>query len=99
LFRHKISIKKREKVVADSTFAGLGFGVAAFFGRAPNFIFSDEPTMTNQFHHLSQPLQLRHKTLRNRIVFGSHTAKWLLMACLVSVIVGIMKNVPAAVQV
>ncbi|MGB0505013.1 MAG: FAD-dependent oxidoreductase [Pikeienuella sp.] len=30
--------------------------------------------MTSQFPHLSQPLQLRHKTLRNRIVFGSHTA-------------------------
>ena len=26
------------------------------------------------FPHLFQPLQLRHKTLRNRIVFGAHTA-------------------------
>lgn len=30
--------------------------------------------MTNLFPALFQPLQLRHKTLRNRIVFGSHTA-------------------------
>lgn len=30
--------------------------------------------MTAQFPALFQPLQLRHKTLRNRIVFGSHTA-------------------------
>ncbi len=30
--------------------------------------------MTNHFPALFQPLQLRHKTLRNRIVFGSHTA-------------------------
>ena len=30
--------------------------------------------MSSQFSYLSQPLQLRHKTLRNRIVFGSHTA-------------------------
>jgi len=30
--------------------------------------------MTNQFPALFQPLQLRHKTLRNRIVFGAHTA-------------------------
>lgn len=27
-----------------------------------------------QFKSLFTPLQLRHKTLRNRIVFGSHTA-------------------------
>ncbi|MDE2384048.1 MAG: FAD-dependent oxidoreductase [Alphaproteobacteria bacterium] len=30
--------------------------------------------MTQPFPALFQPLQLRHKTLRNRIVFGSHTA-------------------------
>ena len=30
--------------------------------------------MSNQFPALFQPLQLRHKTLRNRIVFGAHTA-------------------------
>ncbi len=30
--------------------------------------------MPQQFPALFQPLQLRHKTLRNRIVFGSHTA-------------------------
>lgn len=30
--------------------------------------------MTHAFPALFQPLQLRHKTLRNRIVFGSHTA-------------------------
>lgn len=30
--------------------------------------------MSDQFPALFQPLQLRHKTLRNRIVFGSHTA-------------------------
>ena len=30
--------------------------------------------MSNPFPALFQPLQLRHKTLRNRIVFGSHTA-------------------------
>ncbi len=30
--------------------------------------------MSEQFPALFQPLQLRHKTLRNRIVFGSHTA-------------------------
>jgi len=30
--------------------------------------------MTTPFPHLFQPLRLRHKTLRNRIVFGSHTA-------------------------
>lgn len=30
--------------------------------------------MSQQFPALFQPLQLRHKTLRNRIVFGSHTA-------------------------
>ena len=30
--------------------------------------------MTNSFPALFQPLQLRHKTLRNRIIFGSHTA-------------------------
>ncbi|MFM8746472.1 MAG: FAD-dependent oxidoreductase [Aestuariivirga sp.] len=30
--------------------------------------------MSNHFPALFQPLQLRHKTLRNRIVFGSHTA-------------------------
>ncbi len=30
--------------------------------------------MSNQFPALFQPLQIRHKTLRNRIVFGSHTA-------------------------
>jgi len=30
--------------------------------------------MTHQFPALFLPLQLRHKTLRNRIVFGAHTA-------------------------
>jgi 2,4-dienoyl-CoA reductase-like NADH-dependent reductase (Old Yellow Enzyme family) len=30
--------------------------------------------MSNQFPALFKPLTLRHKTLRNRIVFGSHTA-------------------------
>lgn len=30
--------------------------------------------MSNQFPALFQPLQIRHKTLRNRIVFGAHTA-------------------------
>lgn len=30
--------------------------------------------MTTQYPHLFQPLALRHKTLRNRIVFGAHTA-------------------------
>lgn len=30
--------------------------------------------MSQQFPALFQPLQLRHKTLRNRIVFGAHTA-------------------------
>jgi 2,4-dienoyl-CoA reductase-like NADH-dependent reductase (Old Yellow Enzyme family)/thioredoxin reductase len=30
--------------------------------------------MSTQFPALFQPLQLRHKTLRNRIVFGAHTA-------------------------
>ncbi|MCB1377810.1 MAG: FAD-dependent oxidoreductase [Alphaproteobacteria bacterium] len=30
--------------------------------------------MPNQFPALFQPLQLRHKTLRNRVVFGAHTA-------------------------
>jgi 2,4-dienoyl-CoA reductase-like NADH-dependent reductase (Old Yellow Enzyme family) len=29
---------------------------------------------STEFGHLSQPLQLRHLTLRNRIVFGAHTA-------------------------
>jgi 2,4-dienoyl-CoA reductase-like NADH-dependent reductase (Old Yellow Enzyme family) len=31
-------------------------------------------SMVQQFPALFKPLQLRHKTLRNRIVFGSHTA-------------------------
>ena len=26
------------------------------------------------YKHLAKPIQLRHKTLRNRIVFGAHTA-------------------------
>lgn len=30
--------------------------------------------MTTSFSTLFQPMQLRHKTLRNRIVFGAHTA-------------------------
>ncbi|MSP83265.1 MAG: FAD-dependent oxidoreductase [Alphaproteobacteria bacterium] len=30
--------------------------------------------MTEPFPHLFQPLTIRHKTLRNRIVFGAHTA-------------------------
>ncbi len=30
--------------------------------------------MPQAFPHLFAPLQLRHKTLRNRIVFGAHTA-------------------------
>ncbi len=30
--------------------------------------------MSTAFPHLFEPLQLRHKTLRNRIVFGAHTA-------------------------
>ncbi len=30
--------------------------------------------LTATFPHLAQPLQLRHLTLRNRIVFGAHTA-------------------------
>jgi 2,4-dienoyl-CoA reductase-like NADH-dependent reductase (Old Yellow Enzyme family)/pyruvate/2-oxoglutarate dehydrogenase complex dihydrolipoamide dehydrogenase (E3) component len=30
--------------------------------------------MSQAFPHLFQPLQLRHKTLKNRIVFGAHTA-------------------------
>jgi 2,4-dienoyl-CoA reductase-like NADH-dependent reductase (Old Yellow Enzyme family)/thioredoxin reductase len=30
--------------------------------------------MTQVFSNIFKPLQLRHKTLRNRIVFGSHTA-------------------------
>ncbi|MEY4338958.1 MAG: hypothetical protein RLZ14_808 [Actinomycetota bacterium] len=30
--------------------------------------------MSDPFPHLSTPLQLRHLTLRNRIVFGAHTA-------------------------
>lgn len=27
-----------------------------------------------EFPHIFKPLKLRHKTLRNRIVFGAHTA-------------------------
>jgi 2,4-dienoyl-CoA reductase-like NADH-dependent reductase (Old Yellow Enzyme family) len=27
-----------------------------------------------QYTNLFQPVQLRHKTLRNRIIFGAHTA-------------------------
>lgn len=30
--------------------------------------------MTSTYPHLAQPLQLRHVTLRNRVVFGAHTA-------------------------
>ena len=30
--------------------------------------------MPAHFPHLFSPLQLRHKTLRNRVVFGAHTA-------------------------
>lgn len=30
--------------------------------------------LSMQFRHLFEPLQLRHKTLRNRVVFGAHTA-------------------------
>ena len=30
--------------------------------------------MTDPFPHLFQPLTIRHRTLRNRIVFGAHTA-------------------------
>lgn len=30
--------------------------------------------MSEHFPHLFNPLQLRHKTLRNRLVFGAHTA-------------------------
>ncbi|MCP3877465.1 MAG: FAD-dependent oxidoreductase [Sulfitobacter sp.] len=30
--------------------------------------------MSNQYKHLFSPVTLRHKTLRNRIVFGAHTA-------------------------
>ncbi len=30
--------------------------------------------MPQQFPHLFQPLDLRHKTLKNRLVFGAHTA-------------------------
>ena len=30
--------------------------------------------MSSQFPHLFTPLDLRHKTLKNRIVFGAHTA-------------------------
>ena len=30
--------------------------------------------MSDNFPALFKPLQLRHKTLRNRIVFGAHTA-------------------------
>ncbi|MEY4174809.1 MAG: hypothetical protein RI900_1974, partial [Actinomycetota bacterium] len=30
--------------------------------------------MSDPFPHLAQPLQLRHLTLRNRVVFGAHTA-------------------------
>ena len=30
--------------------------------------------MTSTYPHLAQPLQLRHLTLRNRVVFGAHTA-------------------------
>ena len=30
--------------------------------------------MTAAFPHLAQPLQLRHRTLRNRVNFGAHTA-------------------------
>jgi 2,4-dienoyl-CoA reductase-like NADH-dependent reductase (Old Yellow Enzyme family)/pyruvate/2-oxoglutarate dehydrogenase complex dihydrolipoamide dehydrogenase (E3) component len=30
--------------------------------------------MSTEFAHLARPLQLRHLTLRNRIVFGAHTA-------------------------
>lgn len=30
--------------------------------------------MSDAFPHLAQPLQLRHLTLRNRVVFGAHTA-------------------------
>jgi len=26
------------------------------------------------FNHIFQPLTLRHRTLRNRVVFGAHTA-------------------------
>ena len=34
----------------------------------------EETTCPTNFPHLFKPLQLRHKTLRNRIVFGAHTA-------------------------
>ncbi len=30
--------------------------------------------MTSDFQHVFEPLQLRHRTLRNRITFGAHTA-------------------------
>ncbi|MGB7740039.1 MAG: hypothetical protein WBM03_13080, partial [Steroidobacteraceae bacterium] len=31
-------------------------------------------TSAGAFRHLAQPLQLRHRTLRNRVNFGAHTA-------------------------
>jgi 2,4-dienoyl-CoA reductase-like NADH-dependent reductase (Old Yellow Enzyme family) len=30
--------------------------------------------VSDAFRHLAQPMQLRHRTLRNRIVFGAHTS-------------------------
>ncbi|MGH6932726.1 MAG: hypothetical protein ACREEE_09890 [Dongiaceae bacterium] len=30
--------------------------------------------MSEPFPHLFMPLKLRHRTLKNRIVFGAHTA-------------------------
>ncbi|MCZ6655842.1 MAG: oxidoreductase, partial [Gammaproteobacteria bacterium] len=30
--------------------------------------------MSQRFPHLFEPLALRHKTLKNRLVFGAHTA-------------------------
>ena len=30
--------------------------------------------MSGHFSHLFNPIQLRHKTLKNRVVFGAHTA-------------------------
>jgi 2,4-dienoyl-CoA reductase-like NADH-dependent reductase (Old Yellow Enzyme family) len=45
---------------------------------------------------LLQPLQLRHLTLRNRVVFGAHTANMSIDACRASAISAITASVPSA---
>ena len=52
--------------------------------------------MSSTFPNLFRPLKLAHLTLKNRIVFGAHTANMAECGCQANGIAAITRSAPAA---